>query len=101
MIEITAGTNQERIIKLLQKFYPITIKDIKNKLNVSKNVVERLLQQFQVKGIVQLDFLPDKTYVRLLRNDFSFVGKRRQRKFVKRHTGKKPKKTEYNGIMYN
>jgi predicted ArsR family transcriptional regulator len=100
MIEITTGTLQERVIKLLQKTYPITVIDIKNKLNISRIVIERLLQQLQVKGIVRLDALPDKTYVRLLRNDFSFVGKRRQRKFIKHRTGKKPKKTDYDGIMY-
>ncbi len=100
MIEITTGTLQERIIKLLQKTYPITINDIKNRLNISKSVIERHLQQFQVKGIVRLDVLPDETYVRLLRHDFSFVGKKRQRKFIKRRTGKKPKKTDYDGIMY-
>lgn len=100
MIEITTGTLQERIIKLLQKTYPITINDIKDRLNISKIVIERLLQQLQVKGIVKLDALPDKTYVRLLRHDFCFVGKKRQRKFIKRHGGKKPKKTDYEGIMY-
>ena len=100
MIEITTGTLQERIIKLLQKTYPITVNDIKNKLNMSKSVIERSLQQFQVKGIVQLDALPDRTYVRLLRNDFSFVGKKRQRKFIKHRRSKKPKNIDYDGIMY-
>ena len=83
MIEITTGTLQERMIKLLQKTYPITVNDIKNKLNISRIVIERLLQQLQVKGIVKLDALPDKTYVRLLRNDFSFVGKKTAKKIYK------------------
>ena len=33
MIEITRGTLEEQIIKLLQKTYPITVTDIKKELN--------------------------------------------------------------------
>ena len=100
MIEITSGTLEERIIKLLQKTYPVTVREIRNGLNLPRGVIQRVLQQLQVRGIVQLDVLPDKTYVRLIRHDFSFVGRKRQRKFIKRHAGRKPEKTEYDGIMY-
>ena len=79
MIEINSGTLEERIIKLLQKTYPITVKDIKNELKISKDVTIRILKKFQIKGIVKLEPLPGKTYVRLLRNDFSFIGKKQQR----------------------
>jgi DNA-binding transcriptional regulator GbsR (MarR family) len=102
MIEIVKGTLEEQVIKLLQEIYPITISDIEEKLRVSRGVVERVLQKFQVKGIVQLEPLPGKTYVRLLRDDFSFVGKKRQRRFIKHYYRKKkqgPK--DYEGIMYS
>lgn len=102
MIEIVNGTLEEQIIKLLQKIYPITISDIEKKLHVSRKMILRVLQKFQVKGIVQLEPLSNKTYIRLLRNDFSFVGKKRQRKFIKRHSGKKKQEPEdYEGIMYS
>ncbi|UCF50703.1 MAG: HTH domain-containing protein [Thermoplasmatales archaeon] len=101
MIEITTGTLEEQIIKILQKTYPITIKEIKNKLNVSRDMVIRSLKKFQMKGIVRLEPLPDKTYVRLLRHDFSFIGKKRQRKFIKHRTGKKMQTDDYDGIMYS
>ncbi|EMR75111.1 HTH domain-containing protein [Thermoplasmatales archaeon SCGC AB-540-F20] len=102
MIEIVNGTLEEQIIKLLQKIYPITISDIKKKLHVSRKMILRVLQKFQVKGIVQLEPLSNKTYIRLLRNDFSFVGKKRQRKFIKHHSGKKKQEPEdYDGIMYS
>jgi len=102
MIEITSGTLEERIIKLLQKTYPITVEDIKEELNVSKDIVLRTLKKFQMKGIVKLEPLPDKTYVRLLRHDFSFIGKKRQRKFIKHRSGKKKREPEeYDGIMYS
>ena len=101
MIEITTGTTEEQIIKFLQKTYPVTIFDIEKKLKVSRKVIVRILQKLQVMGIVQLEPLPDKTYIRLLRYDFSFIGKKRQKKFIKHHSGRKKQESkEYNGIMY-
>lgn len=102
MIEIVNGTLEEQIIKLLQRLYPITVYDIEKKLHVSRRMILRVLQKLQVKGIVQLEPLSDKTYIRLLRNDFSFVGKKRQRKFIKHYKGKKKQgPEEYEGIMYS
>lgn len=101
MIEIVKGTLEEQIIILLQKTYPITISDIEKELHLSRKMILRVLHKFQVKGIVQLEPLCDKTYIRLTRNDFSFVGKKRQRKFIKHHSGKKKQEQEdYEGIMY-
>jgi len=102
MIEITTGTLDERIIRYLQKNYPVTIEDIVKELTISKNIVTRVLQKFQTKGVVQLEPLPGKTFIRLLRNDFSFSGKRRQKKFIKhRSQKKKPIKKDYDGPMYS
>jgi DNA-binding MarR family transcriptional regulator len=103
MIEIVKGTLEEQIIKLLQKIYPITISDIEKELHVSRKMIVRILQKFQAKGIIQLEPLPDKTYIRLLRHDFSFIGKKRQRKFIKHHrSGKKEQKSkEHDGMMYS
>ena len=102
MIEITTGTLEERIIKLLKKTYPISVEYIRSELNVSKDMIVRTLKKFQMKGIVRMEPLPDKTYVRLLRHDFSFIGKKRQRKFIKHRTGKKKQDSnEYDGIMYS
>jgi len=103
MIEITHGTLEEQIIKLLQKTYPITVKDVRQELHLSKNLILRVLQKLQVKGIVQLDILPDKTFIRLLRNDFSFIGKKRQKKFIKHKPGRKVIKQskDDDSIMYS
>ena len=102
MIEIITGTIEERIIKILQKKYPITVSDIENKLHLSRNTILRVLKKFQIKGIVRLESLPDKIYVRLLRRDFSFIGKRHQRKFRKHHSDlEKQKSKDYDGMMYS
>jgi len=102
MIEITVGTIEELIIKFLQKTYPVTVSDLEKKIHVSRKNIVRVLQKLQVNGIVQLEPLPDKTYIRLLRRDFSFIGKKRQKKFIKHHSrGKKQEYKEYDGMMYN
>ena len=102
MIEIKGGTVEEKIIKHLQKTYPITIKDLEDALHLSRTRIIRVLQQFQVNGIVQLESLPDKTYVRLLRFDFKFVTKKRQRKFIKhQRTKRQYQQTDDDSIMYH
>ena len=102
MIEIVNGTLEEQIIKLLQKTYPITIIDLEKKLHISRNMIVRVLQKLQIKGIVQLEPLPDKTYIRLIRRDFRFVGKKRQKKFIKHRSGKKIQEPgKYDGNMYS
>jgi DNA-binding MarR family transcriptional regulator len=85
MIEITGGTTEEQIIDILQNNYPVTVEDIEKKLHLSHDIIIRVLNRFQVKGIVQLEPLPDTTYVRLLRHDIKIVTKRRQKKFIKHH----------------
>ena len=102
MIEITNGSFEERIIKILQKTYPITVEEIKKKLNISLDITFRTLKKLQMKGVVLLEPLSDKTYVRLLRHDFRFIGKKRQKKFIKHRSGRKKQQTEeYNGFMYS
>jgi transcriptional antiterminator len=102
MIEITIGSLEEQIIKLLQKNYPITTFEIAQKLRVSRREIEWVLHKFQVKGIVKLEPLPDITYVRLLRNDFLFVGPKQQRRVMKHSTENEKEENEnYDGMMYS
>jgi predicted transcriptional regulator len=102
MIEITTGTIEEQIIKILRKDYPVTVKDIEKKLRISRENIIRVLQKFQTKGIIQLEPLPGKIFIRLNRNDFKFIGKKRQKKFVKHKSkSKQYKSDEYDGIMYS
>lgn len=101
MIEITGGTLEEKIIKQLQKKYPITIKDLEENIHISRLRIIRVLQQLQINGIVQLESLSDKTYIRLLRFDFKFVTKKRQKKFIKhKHNKTTFQSTDDDSIMY-
>ncbi|MFO7677246.1 MAG: HTH domain-containing protein [Thermoplasmatota archaeon] len=102
MIEIVNGSLEEQIIKILQKIYPITIADLEKKLHLSTNTIVRVLQKLQSRGIVQLEPLGDTTFIRLLRKDFRFIGKKRQKKFIKHYTGEKiPEPGKYDGDMYS
>jgi hypothetical protein len=104
MIEIDNASIDARIIKILQKKYPVTVADIEKELNLSHDRILRVLNQLHVKGIVMLEPLPGKIYVRLLRRDFKFVGKKRQRKFIKHHRSHRPtimKSDDKDDIMYH
>lgn len=103
MVDIIRGSLEEQIIKLLQKNYPITIFELALKLQVSQKNVERILKKFQIKGITKLDPLPDKVYVRLLRNDFQFIGLKRQKKPIKKksYQHKKEDSVNYDDVMYS
>lgn len=104
MIEIKNGSIDAQIIRILQKSYPVTVEEIENKLHLSHSQVLRVLNQLHVKGIIMLEPLPDKIFVRLLRNDFKFVGKKRQRKFVKHHRTHQPykvKSDDKDDVMYH
>ncbi len=85
MIEILAGTLEEHIISLLQTTYPITVSDVVRRLHVPRERVEWVLRKFQVKGIVKLEPLPDKTYIRLLRADFRVIGGKHKTALLRNH----------------
>jgi predicted ArsR family transcriptional regulator len=57
---------EARILGILKDWYPITVEELRDELGVSKVVLERALKALMVKGVVQLEPLSDKTYIRLL-----------------------------------
>ena len=92
---------QGRIVRLLLEVYPITIDDIIKDLGLSRSIVEREINKLVARGVVDLDVLPDKQYIRLQRRDFSFIGLRESQKTaLKRKRPKKPKEKDYDGLMY-
>ncbi len=71
MISIT-NKLQERIIKILMKKYPVTLDEITKDIRVRKDIVEKEIKILEMSGVISLDVLPDKIFVRLLRRDFMF-----------------------------
>ena len=101
VVEVLEGSLESRIIHVLLEMYPVTVVDLRRELKVHPSVLERHLKGLAVRRIVELEPLPDRTFVRLLRYDFSFVGRKEsQRKRVKTR-GKKPEKPkDYEGPMF-
>ena len=98
MIEIVAGTLEEHIITLLQSNYPITIADLVRRLHVPRERVEWVLHKFQVKGIVKLEPLPDKTFIRLVRADFRVIGGKHKKSVTR---AKENVEEDDTGFMYS
>ncbi len=100
MIEIEKGSIEEKIIKVLKKIYPITINDLKKELGISLIRTERIIKSLQAKGILELEILTDKTYIRMIRQDFHFVGRSPVQKKSLKRKGKKGEIKDYDGMMY-
>ena len=109
MIEIKKGSLEERVLRILLEKYPISVCELRDQLGISKGSVERVIKGFVARGIVTLDELPDKRFIRLQRRDFMFIGRREsqqrplkhiKRKDRKAKLKKKIQKTDYDGMMY-
>ncbi len=102
-MDIEIGTMEERIIRILQESYPITVAELSKKLNVSEEKILFELNKLQSRGIVVLEPLPDKIFIRLVRFDIKFVGRRRQYKVIKKKKikFKGEKEDSKDDIMYS
>ena len=99
-IEIKQGGIEEKILRYLQKVYPATIDDIVEELSVNKDRIDLAINRLLAQGIIQLEPLSDKEYIRLKRRDFHFIGRKvTQRKSLKRKGGR-TKGRDYDGFAY-
>ena len=57
---------EARIVGILKDWYPITVDELQDELSLRKDVLERALKALVVKGIIVLEPLSDKTYIRLI-----------------------------------
>jgi len=93
---------QERIIKILMKRYPITTDEIINEFGMRKDVVEKEIKKLEREGVIALDVLPDKIFVRLLRRDFMFFNEKKidRNIIVEQENLKNLKKNAENNVAY-
>lgn len=89
------GSLEHRILELLSRVYPITTEDIRRELHVSQARVDRSLKALAQRGVVELDILPDKVYVRLLVTDLRLTRARGWK-----HRTSSDSKDDYEGIAY-
>ena len=70
-------------------------------LRIPRPRLDRQLKALALRGIVELEDLTDKTFVRLLRQDFSFFGyKDSQRKRFKQSGGNRKTSKDVEGPMF-
>ncbi|PIN67849.1 MAG: hypothetical protein COV98_01360 [Candidatus Altarchaeum sp. CG12_big_fil_rev_8_21_14_0_65_33_22] len=59
------------------KRYPITTDEIVNEFGMRKDVVQKEIKKLEREGVIALEILPDKIFVRLLRQDFMFFNEKK------------------------
>ncbi|HJX04786.1 MAG: hypothetical protein A3K76_06445 [Euryarchaeota archaeon RBG_13_57_23] len=65
-MKVQVDALQARIIAILRDWYPITVEELRDELSLPSGVLERSLKSLMVKGVIALEPLSDKTYIRLL-----------------------------------
>ena len=65
-MNITLNALEARIVAVLTRRYPITTDELGEELSVRPDTLERTLKALAVKGVLILEPLPDKTYIRLV-----------------------------------
>lgn len=100
-VELVDGTIEARIVRLLLEMYPATLEDVRRELKARADLVDRTVKGLVRRGLVELEVLPDRTYVRLLRTDFAFLGRKESQRKRVRHRGRGPAKPkDYEGPMF-
>ncbi len=94
MVQVKANSIDAKVLKVLLDRYPIDIGEVAVELNLPIRRVQRAIKAMEQRGWVALETLSDKTFIRMKRFDFTFIGRDdTQRKAVKhKKKGKKKKK---------
>lgn len=74
MITIQSSSTDARILQYLLVKYPVTIIELKDMLSLPSKKINLAIGRLVKRKMVELDVLPDKTYVRLIRRDIRFEG---------------------------
>lgn len=94
-MQIRLNEHEKRVVDILMDWYPITTEELRDELSMRMDTLERTLKALVLKGVVALEPLPDKTYVRLLVHDSGVFKKKGRRP----KTGDEPDDV-YDALMY-
>jgi len=99
MIQLKKGSLEARIAESLG-CRVVEKSALAKSLRVKESVLDESLKKLSLMGLVGLDALPDKTFVRLLRDDHAIYGVKptQKRGLVKGRRRVKPR--EYEGVMF-
>ena len=93
MVQVNARSSEAKILRLLLEKYPIDTREIVEKTGLGQKEVERTLKGMEDRGWLIIERLPDRSFIRLRRFDFTFLGRdETQRKAVKHKKKDKKKK---------
>ncbi len=101
MIEIKKNSLEERILRILMDRYPVRASELRKELKVKDSIIKNSLNKLCSKGIIELEILPDETFIQLIRRDLRFSGvnpAQRKRLIEKKSKGAKIK--DYEGMAY-
>jgi len=91
-IEMDADSIEAKVVKKLMEGRPLTLKETAEELKVSVSRVKRAVKGLVSRGIIEVQELPDKKYLRLKRSDIKFHGiNPAQEKKIKKKRRKKDK----------
>ncbi|HEX9908153.1 MAG TPA: hypothetical protein VGB78_06780 [Thermoplasmata archaeon] len=97
-IQVTAL--EARILRILVDWYPITVEELRDELNLRKDVLERTLHSMAVKGFIELEPLSDKTYIRLRATGMDLSKLAPEGKKRRKPEKREPAPSEDDSIMY-
>lgn len=97
-MKVQVDALQARIIAILKDWYPITVEELKDELSLPTNVLERSLKGLMVKGVIALEPLSDKTFIRLLVPEMTVEVDRATRR-KKRKMSSLPREPESGGTI--
>lgn len=100
MVQLEQSTMESRILKILLSVYPITIDELRSKLHISMGKLEKILRGMEKRGLIVLEPLSDKTFVKVSGKQLSFVGRKPSQKKPIKHSGGKREWKEYEGFMF-
>jgi len=84
-MKVALSSLEARIVDILKMWYPITVGELGDELSLRKDVLERTLKSLMMKGIIVLEPLSDKTYIRLLHPEIDFSVEGRKKKVQLKH----------------
>jgi len=63
-MDLPKDSLERRILDFIQVHYPITVTELAKELHIQETKALHALKKMELHGVVELDVLPDKTYVR-------------------------------------
>jgi len=94
MITVDASSQEAVVLNYLLAKYPVTVEELRDMLSLPGRTLERVLKRLIRRGIIILEPLPGKTYIRMRRMDIRFVGINPSQQRALKHSGKSKKRVK-------